>query len=151
MIPKDFQYKNISVSGKLVTGKLSVPQFTQSEMSATIAPIGPNTIFKRIFTTAELPDPNQGDSVVDYTITIDTKSSQVGDRLLLFFVTPFLPNDGPYSGAALRIVMPNSVFVTACAPPYQNTSSYKIYHQSKRFLLNLVFNGEKFINTVDSN
>ena len=149
MIPKDYRYKNLSVQGKLTTGKLSVSQ-NRSEMSASIVAVG-NTIFKRVFSPEELPDPDDFYASVDYTLYIDSSRSMIGDRLSLFFVTPFRPLDGDDSEANLRIVMPESIYLVTCGEPFPVvTDNYRIYYQNRRFLLRFVFNGEKFVSSNDT-
>lgn len=148
MIPSDSKYKNLSVQGKLTTGKLSVSQY-RSEMSASIVAVG-NTIFKRVFTPEELPDPSDFYGSVEYTLNIDSSRSRIGDRLSLFFVTPFRPFQGE-SEAYVRIFMPQSIYLISCGTTDPlATDNYRIFYPNKRFLLRFVFNGEKFVCSNDT-
>ena len=148
MIPSDSKYKNLSVQGKLTTGKLSVSQY-RSEMSASIVAVG-NTIFKRVFTPEELPDPSDYFGSVEYTLNIDSSRSRIGDRLSLFFETPFRSYEGG-SEANIRILMPQSIYLISCGEPIPfATDNYRIFWPNKRFLLRFVFNGEKFVSSNDT-
>ncbi|NBQ47466.1 MAG: hypothetical protein EBU33_03305 [Sphingobacteriia bacterium] len=145
MVPRDMQYKNLTVAGILATGKLSYSELKLSALTANIVASGPNTLFRKAFTTEELTLPGPGPTTVNYVITVDTTNSKVGDQLSIFVVTPF-----PANGGFLKLQFPgNNVFISNCGTGLIN--QYGIVIPNSRFLLNFVYTGSVFINCDDTN
>ena len=144
MVPRDIRYNNLTVNGVLATGKLTYSELKLASLTTNIIASGPNTLFKKNFTTDELTLPGPGPNNVIYTITVDTTNSKLGDRLNLFFVTPF-----PASTNFLQLQFPgNNVLISKAGEPVSN--SYSIIRTNSRFLINLVYTGNEFLNTDDT-
>jgi hypothetical protein len=144
MVPRDVQYNNLTVGGVLATGKLTYSELKLASLTTNIIASGPYTLFKKAFTTDELTLPGPGPNNVNYTITVDTTNSKLGDRLNLFFVTPF-----PTTTNFLNLQFPgNNVYISEAGNP--ETNSYGILGTNSRFLLTFVYTGNQFINTDDN-
>jgi len=137
MVPRDFCYKNLSVAGRLATGKLTFETQTQTNIVAS----GPNTIFKKTFSMSDFDSAG----LLDFNISIDATRSILGDQVSCFFVVP----SGDYT--LLRIHFSDNVYITSEGETNPEIcKSYTINPPNTRFLLNMVYSGDKFINTNDT-
>lgn len=144
MVPRDMQYTNLTVGGILATGKLSYSELKLQSLTANIVAVGNNTMFRKIFTTEELTAPAM-EKFVNYSITVDSTNSKVGDRLSLFFVTPFPKK----TGSALNInFIGNNVYISNCGD--ESIPNLKIIPSNSRFMVYFVYTGNEFINTSDT-
>lgn len=137
MVPRDSRFKNMTVSGIMATGKLSVDKLVNS--SYRIIASGINTIHRLVFTTEQLSVSNP--TLVD--ISVDANRSKIGDQLSVFFVTPF-----PATNYMTVTFTSNNVLLSQCGAALSN--AYDIYSENTRFLLNFVYDGNSFINCQDS-
>lgn len=143
MIQKDSRFQNLKVSGVLAIEK--VPAAVQTGLP--IVANGPWTLYRKIFTPAELPP---SPVISDFNIDIDTSNSRDGDRLAIFLRMPI-----PYNWNSLRVNFPlDKVYITTCGPDFINNYIRLFYdavaQQNQRFRMCFVFSAGRFIATTDS-